>query len=250
MNQASPGAGNILEKILLPLPNGSGLAGVSILHVSDIHARRADDFPSRALRSLAPVACDLLCVTGDIAENRPALAETARALGRIRPRLGAFACLGNHDLLLGPGQVAKVLAASGVRLLVNESVQVRIGDRRLNLIGTDDPHRARHDIASAYAGSDQGLGALLLTHSPDGVFDVGDYRCDLALSGHTHGGQLNIPMLPTPTNTRNRLPAADGVMVLGGRLCHVSIGLGWSGIPLRLRCRPRAHLLELAEVAG
>ena len=136
-----------------------------------------------------------------------------------------------------------------MELLANRALVLEHGGARFNLAGTDDPYHYRHDLAATYAGVDESLGVLLLTHTPDGVFDLGGRRSDLALSGHTHGGQVCPPLLPISTNTRHRLPEAQGVMLLDGYLCHVSAGLGWSSVPWRWRCPPRPHLLELVEAA-
>ncbi len=247
MNKTGNRARNGLETIVLPLPGGSGLGGLRILHVSDVHARGRAGGALRMLRALEGVECDLVCLTGDIAERAGALAAVGQALLRLSPRLGVFACPGNHDRQLPPGVFEHGLERCGVVLLSNRALRLRLDSIEFNLVGTDDPHRQRHDIGKSFAEVDERLGVLLLTHSPDGVFDLGRRRCDLALSGHTHGGQICPPLLPVPTNTRHRLPAAAGVMLLDGRLCHVSPGLGWSGVPWRWRCPARTHLLELIE---
>ncbi len=237
-----------LERLTLPLPVGSGLAPLTILHLSDLHIRGERDRSLQRVLSLKAIDCDITCVTGDIADNSSAAGPAARALGSLAGRLGVFAVRGNHDLDLPIGRLEDELAANGVQLLENRALAINGPAGPFNLVGTGDPHRRRHDLDEAYAEASGELGVLLLTHSPDGVFDLANRRCDLALCGHTHGGQINPPLLAAPTNTRNRLPAAAGVMMLSGRLTHVSAGLGWSGVPLRWRCPAAAQLIRLVEV--
>ena len=231
------------ETVELPLPPGSGLSGLRILHLSDIHSRGPGSAAVLAIRQLAGIECDLVCLTGDLVERAAGLDPLCESLAGLAPRLGFFACPGNHDRQLPPGLLEDGFARWGVEFLVNRALRLEHEGTAFNLVATDDPHHHRHDLPAAYAGVDAALGVLLLTHSPDGVFDLGARRCDLALSGHTHGGQVCPPLLPVNTNTRHRLPDAQGVMVLDGYLCHVSAGLGWSGVPWRWRCPPKSHLL-------
>lgn len=235
------------ERITLPLPRGSGLQGLRILHLSDIHARGAGSAAVRAIGDLSGVDCDLICLTGDLVERPAGMDPLGRTLARLSPRLGVFACPGNHDRELPPGVLEEGFERWGIELLVNRGLLLRPGEASFSLVGTDDPYHYRHDPAAAYAGVDESRGVLLLTHTPDGVFDLAGRRADLVLSGHTHGGQVCPPLLPVSTNTRNRLPAAQGVMLVEGYLCHVSPGVGWSGFPWRWRCPPKSHLLELVE---
>ena len=237
------------ETITVPLPPGSGLEGLRVLHLSDIHARGPGSAAVRAVRDLSGVGCDIVCLTGDLVERPPGMDPLGRALAGLSPRLGTFACPGNHDRELPPGVLEEGFERWGVELLVNRSLVLEHAGMEFNLVGTDDPYHYRHDLDAAYAGIEEGLGVLLLTHTPDGVFDLAGRRSDLALSGHTHGGQVCPPLLPVSTNTRNRLPDPQGVMILDGYLCHVSAGLGWSGVPWRWRCPPKSHLLELVEAS-
>ena len=208
---------------------------------------------------------DLVAVTGDVMTGRAGLEPAARALGRLRPGLGTYVVLGNHDHYHGtawhrlaggigrfsrPGDVVEVLEKHGLKPLVNENIRLETARGPLQIVGTDDPFFGLVDVEAAYEGIDAGEPVLVLAHSPDAAALLGGRRCDLMLSGHTHGGQLLAPLglAPAITNTELELPTPYGLMVLEGVLTHVSAGVGTANIPFRFNCPPRATMLELVEV--
>ena len=203
----------------------------------------------RACRVLADAKPDVLLLAGDFIELH------ARHVDRLMPMLsaipaplGRFAVLGNHDLMGDDTYVAERLESAGVRLLTNRSARLPPPHDDVWLCGLDDPTRG---MARADCALDGVPGArVVLMHSPDGLLTIGERPFDLALCGHTHGGQIALPTghaLYMPEGDLNRL-FPRGLYQLqpdGRRTMLVSSGVGCSTVPVRLFARPEVHLCTL-----
>lgn len=207
----------------------------------------------------------LILLAGDFLASRllPArravAADIMAALAPLSAPLGVFAVLGNHDwwdcdLARATGRrrnsVREALDASHIRLLDNSAARLDHGGA-FWLAGLDSqqPWRGRnpagrHDPEAAFAGVPEGALAILLAHEPD-YFAQQDPRAFLQISGHTHGGQVNLlgwrPLTPSAHGGRY----AWGHVREGGRHLVVSGGVGYSGLPLRLFQPPEITLVSL-----
>lgn len=246
----------------------AALDGLRIAHLSDLHLRRIDDVERRALDEVRRAAPDVICLTGDFVEEKKDLQLLVPYLMELCRGKRSFAVLGNHDYGEGadPDGLKRELGRAGVRVLVNEAVEERLRGVRLRVAGVDDPHTGRADAAAALGAAgaaEEGAAAhargegerpaftLLLAHSPDVLLDPASAGADLVLCGHTHGGQVRLPLVgPLFTNTRIGRQAAAGEAEIGGVRCYVSRGLGASGIRARLYCRPELALLTLRRGPG
>lgn len=228
------------------------LHGLRVLHVTDLHLRLDSRLASELPELVAGVPHDLALYTGDFvddADGLPLLADTLRRLPRPE---AAFAVLGNHDYGRHGRQhcgaqgrdVSAVLAEAGIQVLSN-SAHSALG-AGLFIAGVDDPSRHRDDLDHAMASVPEGACCLLLAHSPDIVLRLGQHRPGLILAGHTHGGQIRLP-LAGPLITMSRLPRRQvmGLHEYQGVPTFVSRGIGYSGVNLRLWCPPEVALLTL-----
>jgi len=140
------------------------------------------------------------------------------------------------------------LLSAGVRPLLNTSVQV--DGAELWVAGVDDLTEGRPDLRTALAGVPDEPPLILLAHNPDIWLDARVIAADLVLSGHTHGGQVRLPVLGVAhtqgTHLSRQRPA--GWFERGGTRMFVSRGLGES-IPLRLGVRPQVALIRLVSKA-
>ena len=228
---------------------------------------------ARIVRQTNALAPDLVVLAGDfLAEarlpgRRAGAEEIAAVLSGLAAPAGVFAILGNHDWLDCPlalstnftrCSVIEAFAGGPIRLLQNAAEAVEIGGQRLWLVGLDSqrplPRRpwlgGRHEPERAFAAVPPGAPAILLAHEPS-YFNLGDARAGLQISGHTHGGQLNLfgwrPLLKRYPD----MPFSHGLLRDGARALVVSAGLGYSGVPLRIGQAPEMSLIEVvAEGAG
>jgi uncharacterized protein len=166
----------------------------------------------------------------------------AERLGALRAPRGVVAVLGNHDWYTGGRRIADAIAGAGLPVLEDDAVPAGPG---LWVAGVSDERIRGADVAGALAAVPPDEAVLLLSHDPD-VFPFVPARVALTLSGHTHGGQVDIPLVRRhfiPSRYGDRY--ARGHVVEGGRHLYVSSGLGTSGLPVRLLRPPEVVTLTL-----
>lgn len=254
-----PGRLVVARQELSPPRWPSALAGLRVLAVSDIHAG-APHVGAEALRRLVALANaerpDLVALLGDyVIHGVPggrfvAPEETARELGGLRARLGVFAVLGNHDHWLDARRVRTAFEAAGIAVIDERAVPVEADGGRLFLVGIRDIWTGWPDIKGLLAKVPPGAPVLALTHNPD-VFPFLPDGVDLLLAGHTHGGQVRLPLLGTPI-----VPStfgqryARGHVVEHGRHLFVTSGVGTSVLPVRFRVPPEIAVVTIRPGAG
>lgn len=247
-----------------------------VLHVSDLHLRPGQRVERRFVESLAALEPDLVVNTGDNLSHTRAVPEVLRALGALLAKPG-LVVWGSNDYhgprpknpshylfrpqhrVLGPELPWRDLRAAMLEHGWLDATHTRhaltVNGVRIQAAGVDDPHIGRDDYdriaGPADAPCDLRLG---LTHSPEPrVLDAfAEDGYDLVLAGHTHGGQLRLPVYGAiVTNCGLDRSRARGASRWGERMrLHVSAGLGTSPYaPARFSCRPEATLLELVPRA-
>ena len=226
--------------------------GLTIVHLSDFHIGFRPSFNVRATRKAVDMALaarpDFVLITGDFACGPRDEDHLQRQLRRLTgaASFGVFGVLGNHDHgdSKAPFVVptdARLIEECGVRLLVNQTVGVRVGAATVQIGGVDDTDGGHDDLAPVLAALDRGPGVLriLLTHHAKVVSrtEPGDFH--ITLAGDTHGGQICLP-LPGRRILLSDLsaPFAEGAYDVGGRQLYVTRGVGTSMLPLRAFCRP------------
>jgi predicted MPP superfamily phosphohydrolase len=195
---------------------------------------------------------DVLLLGGDFVSGHARNAEAlADGLARCKAPLGKFAVMGNHDLWTDDRLIRQVLAAAGVEVLVNRNLVLGAPFESVSLCGMDDPWTGRPDAAPTFAGAQETR--ILMIHSPDGLLLTGSHRFDLALAGHTHGGQVALPggrpiIVPSGPLCREfcygRFDVKDNGVML------VSRGIGCSTIPVRLNANPELVICTLLPCAA
>ncbi len=144
-----------------------------------------------------------------------------------------------------PAMIAE-LEVAGVRSLVNASMRLPVDGGEVWLAGIDDEMESHPDLAQAFDGVPEGAPLILLAHNPDIWLQCGVDRADLVLSGHTHGGQIQLPIMGAVhtqgTHLSRKAPA--GWFERGHSKMFVGRGLGES-IPLRFGARPQVALITL-----
>jgi predicted MPP superfamily phosphohydrolase len=246
--------------------------GIDVLHISDLHLTRRDRRQARFLASLP--RADLTVITGDILGEPEAVEFAGRSLSRVRGRLGSIFVLGSNDLyaprptnylrylvparrrrrLLGrrgrAGDLVRLLEGDGWIHLRNRKYDRRTDGMAMEVLGLDDPHIHRVDPRVA-PRTQPGAFGLAVVHSPDPAPELAALGYDLVVSGHTHGGQIRLPLVGALISNCSIPPRlARGLSRIGPAYLHVSPGLGTSKYaPFRFLCRPEATLLELRPQA-
>lgn len=228
------------------------LDGVRILHVSDLHLRPGSEVGLSLPDAVAGHHHDLLVYTGDLIDSDNAVDSVLTTLARLPATAPAYAVFGDHDhwtrsVTVGRNDVARLqrgLEGLGVSVLCNESTAVLDGG--LHLVGVDDPVTGRDDLERATANLPPDACAILLAHSPDILTRDRPQEVALVLAGHTHGGQLRLPLIgPVVRNWMLPRKFAHGLHVHGETPIFVNRGIGYSGVDIRIGCPPEAALLTL-----
>lgn len=168
-------------------------------------------------------------------------------LGGLRAPLGVFAVLGNHDHGMNAPRIKGALRLFGIRVLNDEAVRIeRLAPATsFWLVGVSDLLRGPHDLRGALAHVTDGAPVLLLTHNPD-LFPEVPERVGLTMAGHTHGGQVYLPLFGRPiVPSRYGDRYAAGQVIEGGRHLFVSTGTGTSILPVRFLVPPEISLLTI-----
>jgi uncharacterized protein len=230
------------------------LAGFSVVVLADIHAG-APHMGIEQVRRVVALANaqhpDLVVLPGDyviqdVVGGRFVPPEvTAAVLGGLRARDGVVSVLGNHDGWLDGPRVHRALERAGLRPLVNESLRIEDRGREIWIAGLADLWTGRPDLSRALASVPADALVIVLTHNPD-VFPTVPARVNLTLAGHTHGGQVALPLIGRPiVPSRYGQRYAIGVVREQGRVLFVSPGLGTSILPVRFRVPPEVSVLSL-----
>lgn len=239
-----------VDRQALVVPRENHAPPLTIAFASDFHAGATTDeriiaASCEALDSLRP---DVLLLGGDFVSVRAEdIHGLAAMLSGIRAPFGKFAVLGNHDLRSDRTTVSEALEAAGVRVLENEVIRLPAPHHDVAIIGLDDPIRGKPDgeIIDDVAGI-----RIVLMHAPDGMLAIGDRDFDLALCGHTHGGQIALPGGTMPYLPAGKLSRvyARGLYRLGAdedKTLIVSRGVGCSTVPVRFLCPSQVHVITL-----
>jgi predicted MPP superfamily phosphohydrolase len=249
---AGLGVGEIeLHEEALELPAWpASLSGLRVAVIADLHAGSPQIDGERIERIVDAVngsSPDLVALLGDYIDTKVALSEwispeaIAARLGRLEAALGTYAVLGNHDWAhVGP-RMGNALRDAGIELLENRAVRVRA----FWIAGLGDLTKRTADLDGTLAQVPDGEPVLLFSHNPD-VFPRVPESVALTLSGHTHGAQVDIPLLRDRfTPSRFGAHYTGGHIEEGGRHLFVSDGIGTSRFPIRFRAKPEIAVLEL-----
>jgi len=237
--------------------------GLAITVIADLHAGGPDmrlEHIGAVVDTANALQSDLIVLLGDyIARYRFAtepVAETvwAAELARLRAPLGTWAILGNHDWWHDLARVRSALAEARIPILENKAVMLRGGAAPFWLAGIGDQlayrlghgrYRGVDDLAGTLAQVRTDDPVVLLVHEPD-IFTRVPARVALTLAGHTHGGQIRLPLIwPAFVPSKYGARFAYGHVVEEGRHLIVSGGLGTSIIPARLGVPPEIVQVRL-----
>ena len=246
-----------LERAELELdPGREGDRPLRIGVIADLQCEEVGDHEREAMDRLMAERPDIILLGGDyhqgaghkLAEQLPALRSLMR---RLDAPGGVFAVQGDVESV---AEARQVMAGTGVRVLVNEVERVSVGDRRVSIGGIELAYWSR-DAGRTLAQLEQRPGdgdiRIALAHRPDAVRRLrADTRVDLTVAGHTHGGQVQLPVVG-PLTISSRVPrqvGAGGLHELDGRWIYVSRGVGaerGQAPRLRLGAVPEVSLLTL-----
>jgi hypothetical protein len=232
------------------------LSGLRIAVISDIHSGASfiDDKKLREIVALTnQQSPDLVVLPGDfMVQNtwhgkRVAPESIAAILKDFRAPLGSYAVLGNHDWWDDGELVRRAFESNGIRVLENDFAEIKWQNGSLWLVGLSDLWTRPQRIGDTVKKIPEGATMIAMTHNPD-TFPLLPERVPLMLAGHTHGGQVNIPLIGTPiTPSRYGSKYASGHLFENGHHLFVTTGIGTSIFPVRFRVPPEIVILTITR---
>ena len=267
-------AGNVLDslwaepfqldvtRIEIESPRLAGRPPIRVLHLSDLHVERITSRERRLLELVEELRPDLIVFTGDslnlsFLDDARAQADCREILSRLRAPLGVYAISGSPSVDM-PQIVSKVLDGLDIRLLQNRAEPLKLSpedEPALALVGITctnnavrDGETLKHVMASVPNNPSRPF-TLLLYHSPDLMPEATRAGVDLFLAGHTHGGQIRLPLIGAlVTSSKYWKRYEMGLYTEGNTRLYVSRGIGMEGLGApraRFLCPPEIELFEL-----
>ena len=222
------------------------LAGRRAVHLTDLHLDLYQARHDLIVETVDELRPDWIFITGDLLNVPAGLPHLFRFLARLREIAPVFVTLGNHDHYSGVpvAHYAELADRHKITLLVNQCAIISTGVSEMVIVGVDDPSLHRADLRCVPPPADHRF-TLLLAHAPN-VLDYveSQHAIDLILCGHSHGGQWQVPGIPTFWLP----PGCNGLVAgwheSGKHKLYVNRGLGWSFLPFRWNCQPEIAVIE------
>ena len=227
------------------------LEGLRIALLTDLHAGGATPLSlvRRAVRLAMAERPQVIALTGDFAKDdaesfRPVL----EVLDSLNAPLGVYAVPGNHDYYVGIERWHREIAAEpGIINLTNRVRMLRVGGARLCIAGVDDYYEGNPTL-DPLPPPDERDSTLLLAHTPDQAERTrrNEDAVDLVLAGHTHGGQVRLPVAGALINSAKHDELYEaGLRRRPWTQVYTSRGLGTIHLPIRFMCRPEVAIIHL-----
>jgi uncharacterized protein len=220
----------------------AALAGLRIGMLTDVHRSRwvAHDDVAHAVDLLMRERPDLIVLGGDYVTwgDRRFVEPSAEALAPLTAPHGVFAILGNHD---DDHDMPAALARNRVQVLKDARTRLVVHDETIDIIGIRFWTKRPIDFAALTHGIADT--SILLAHDPRRLTEAVNFRIPLVLSGHTHGGQVVLPLIGAVA--AEKFPIASGVVQRDRTTMFVSRGLGTVYVPVRINCPPEVAVLTL-----
>lgn len=214
----------------------ASLNGLRIVQLSDLHLTKNVDiaYLKTVVKKINEIKPDLVLFTGDIIQTSALhLREHLRTFRELKSN--SYYVTGNHDLFYGTKHLQEIMAENGIVCLDNKIASVDVKGSVLQLIGLSDRYSfvrgIKRPIEELFSKLNPDLSTILLAHQPKDIEHVGNYRVDIQLSGHTHGGQI----YPFNIIVKYFQPYIAGLYKYKNTLLYVSRGLGYWGLRVRYK---------------
>ena len=214
---------------------------LKIAHVTDLHTSRIGFRERSLLHTLEREKPDVIVITGDSLSPWGSYDDERPLLASLHAPLGVWLVRGNWENWRRIDKEREFYRQSGVQFLLNRNSQITPG---VFLIGLDDATYGNANLEAAINGIPPGAYRIALFHSPL-FFSRSAGQYDLALSGHTHGGQVRFPFLPPLWLPEGVGPYVEGWFVKIGSRMYVNRGIGMTILPIRFDCRPEIAIITI-----
>lgn len=223
---------------------------ITAVQLSDLHLRSFDAIHEKIIQEVNRIHADIIFITGDIINEFEELPLIYDFVSKLKASSGKYSVLGNWDYwsLAGIGNIRKEYEKAGCRLLINEKEHITLNNINISITGIDDFVAGKPALTWYQNEPLPASCNILLSHCPGYRDQIVTDSFDLMLSGHTHGGQINIfgytPYIPDGSGRyvagwyRNNKP-----------ILYVNRGIGTTFLPIRIGSRPEITVFNI-YIAG
>lgn len=215
---------------------------IRIVHITDTHSDGIDRQESRLPVEIAMLKPDLVVFTGDSANNKSGLVLFRKCISEIAKVAPTFAVYGNHDSR--GGRLWDIYGNTGVQLLNGASKTISIRGTKVCIAGVAVDNEG--GIPGAFRDAPSDAFSIFLYHYPAGIDVAAAKRIDLFCTGHTHGGQVCLPLYGAiVTNSTMGKRYEYGLYEVGKTRMYVSRGIGMIGVPIRFLAPPEIAVIDV-----
>ena len=243
-----------LNAYTIPVPRlPVEFSGFTIAHITDVHLGPlvSKAFVQKVVALANSTHPDLTVCTGDYVNERRngsrQIDTVWPILARLKARYGVYSVLGNHDHWADFKRSRYWLDQTGQNLR-HKSVKITHNGAHIWLGGAGDYYEDRLEIDTAFQNIPDDQCKILLTHNPDAIDQFFRTKINLAIAGHTHGGQIRLPFIGAPVLPVHNKNYASGYIKSAKTNIFISRGIGWAILPVRLNCPPEVAVLHLQSV--
>ncbi len=241
-----------IERLQIPIRSlPSALEGFRIVQMSDFHLFPFTNIElvRAAVEAANRLNPELVLLTGDyVLSLAGSIFDLVPVLANLNAKYGIFACLGNHDLWTDQAVVQAGFKESGLPLLINSGVSIGVGRSAIYVAGLDDGWSGKPNLSRALERSPKGAPVVLLHHEPDFAdTNSRDARVTLQLSGHSHGGQVRLPLIGSVVLPDYGRKYDMGLYRVNDMWLYTNRGIGMIAPPVRFNCRPEVTEITLVQ---
>lgn len=240
--------------------------GMRIVQLSDIHMDRFTEafFLRSVIEKINDLRPDAVFLTGDFVTSDSGYSnveaqrdawDCARVLKDLKCK-SLYAVLGNHDVNSGPREIVAALNSSNIEVLRNSYLPLERGSGRIWLAGLDDPLEGKPNLDATIPEQIRNVRnepVVLMCHAPDYATHIQSHPAGqavgLMLSGHTHGGQIRLPLIGALVLPAMGRKFVEGWFQFNQMKLYVNRGIGTIGVPFRLDCPPEITVFTLRATA-
>lgn len=173
---------------------------IRVALLTDLHSEIYGENQADLIAEINRHNPDIICMVGDIADDRAPHDGTILLLEGIASRYPCFYVTGNHEFWSGEvNEIKDFFRRCGVRVFEGEHETIEISGQTINICGVDDPEIGESNymqqLEDAFTSIDSSNYTILLSHRPERFVQQAEYDYDVILSGHAHGGQVRIPFI-------------------------------------------------------
>lgn len=225
--------------------------GFTIAHLTDLHLGFlvSESFIQGVVNKTNDLKPDMIACTGDFVHAKKTTEEIDKVwaiLSHLKARHGVYSVLGNHDHWADTKRSMYWMERTGHGIR-HTSKAITRGSDRIIIGGAGDYWEDSLGIDKAFINSDENDFRVLLSHNPDSIDTKFSTPINLALCGHTHGGQVSVPFVGPPILPVKNKRYSRGLIETPKTKVFISSGIGWAIYPVRFNCYPEIAVLELVK---